>query len=101
MTVSRNRGIVHAGFDHGRPRDWQTYSKCRPPLLAFALHVHAAVMQLNQMTHNRQTQTETALRTRRRAIGLPEAIENVGNKFGRNANAGISHGNTELPIPIL
>src|SRR4051812_19010730 len=58
-------------------------------------------MQVNQVTDDRQAQTETALRTRRRAVGLPEAIKNVGNKFWWNADAGISHRDGEVRILMV
>ncbi len=46
-------------------------------------------MQLNQLTNDRQPETESGVTSRRRAIGLAEALEQVWQKVRADALAGI------------
>src|SRR3954453_11118702 len=53
---------------------------------------HPASVQVDQVTHDRETQTEAALRARGAAVSLPEAIEHVREKRGIDPDAGIGDG---------
>ena len=42
---------------------------------------HAAGMQIDEVSHDGQTQPQTALRSGSGTVSLPEAIKNVGQKL--------------------
>jgi hypothetical protein len=50
-------------------------------------------MELNKMLHNRETQSQPAVCSGRRAVSLTETIKNEGQKLRTDSNAGIFHGN--------
>ena len=58
---------------------------------SLTFHFDFAVMQLNQMPHDGQPQSQSALRPRRRAIGLTETIENIRQEVRTDADARISY----------
>src|SRR5690242_18553384 len=68
---------------------------------AVTLGAHAATVQLNQMTHNRQPESHAAMLPARLLIRLPEAIENVWQKVGCNALAGIADHDLEMRVHSL
>src|SRR5215813_1501030 len=43
------------------------------------------------MTHDREPESEAAVRTRSRSIGLPETLEDVRQKVSRNARSCVAH----------
>src|ERR1700687_3643265 len=55
----------------------------------FALDVHFAAHQLNQLLRNRQAESRTTVLTGRGSIGLRKAFEDVVQLAGRNADAGV------------
>ena len=56
----------------------------------FAVGHHAAAMQLDQPLHQRQADTESALRPVERTFGLCEQLKAMRQQIGRNANAVVS-----------
>jgi hypothetical protein len=55
-------------------------------------------MDLNQMANNGQTETKAAMRTGRRAVGLPEALEYVRQKVVTDPLPGIDYDNLDARI---
>src|SRR5687767_13034256 len=53
-------------------------------------------VQLHQVTHNRQTQTETAMYPRRAALELAEPVEDEGEKSRLDPLAGVAHGEPDV-----
>src|ERR1043166_1018236 len=97
MVVRSCRAIarsVGSALRHGRDRcplrNRQSDDEGSAAMMAIAFHPHAAVMQVYEVPNNRQPQTETALRARRRAISLAETIENVREEFRFDSDSGIA-----------
>ena len=57
---------------------------------------HRAAMQFNQLPHDRQAKPQASVTTRRRCIGLTEAVEHVRHKLGRDPFAGVSHAHFQV-----
>ena len=60
---------------------------------ARAVDTHGAAMQRRDLLDDRQTQAEATVAFRRRAVGLPEPVEDVWQEILGDADAGIGHRN--------
>ena len=69
----------------------QVHRERRSLSLAAAVGRHASAMQLDEMTPDRQTESEAAVLPRRAAVGLPEPFEDVRQKCRSDAVAGVGH----------
>ena len=49
-----------------------------------------AAVQLDEVPHDREPEAEPAVHARGRAVGLPEALEDVRQELGRDALAGVA-----------
>lgn len=58
---------------------------------AFAVDVHAAAVQFDQVVHDREAQTQTAVDAGERRVALAEAIEDMGQELRADALAGVAH----------
>src|SRR5204862_5483811 len=65
------------------------------------IHLDFSMMQLNQMPHDGQPQSESALRARSRTVGLTETIENVREELRSNADARVGYVDSYLRIPAF
>src|SRR5438067_753978 len=52
---------------------------------------HRAAVPLDQVAHDRQPEPQPPVRARARAVGLPEALEDVRQEVGRNPDARVTH----------
>ncbi len=64
----------------------------RAALTNFALDPDPAAHQLDELRRDCQTQPRAAVLARRRAVRLRECLEDHTLLFGRNADAGVTHG---------
>ena len=53
--------------------------------LAAALRLHGPAVQLHDVPHDCEAEPEPPVGARRRAVGLPEPIEDVGQEVGMDA----------------
>ena len=53
-----------------------------------------------QLLDNGEPEAESPMLTGERSIGLPEAIEDIGHEFGRNAHARISYPNLQKKVRL-
>src|SRR5262249_26778271 len=71
--------------------DRKRHRKRRSLPLARTFGLNCAAVQLRQMAHYRQTQSKTAILPFAAGVGLTEAVEDKGEKFGVNSNSRIAH----------
>ena len=81
----RRRSVARAGAVAGAER----HDERRALTDARAADLDLAAVQPHQIVDDRQTEPETTVSTRRRAVGLPEPIEHVRQKGGIDADAGV------------
>src|SRR5690349_22387633 len=62
---------------------------------------HGAAMQLNEMSHDCEPESETAVSPRRRSVSLPETIEDVRQKVGLDPDARVVHCDLNMRINAL
>src|SRR6266542_6408183 len=55
-----------------------------------------SAVQLHQMAHDRQPQTETAVRPRRASLELAETVEDKGEKLRLDPLAGVAHSDRNM-----
>ena len=60
-------------------------------LAKFTLYIYRTPMRKDELFGDRQPQPAAALRPRTRSVATPEAVEDVGQVFGRDTCAGILH----------
>jgi hypothetical protein len=63
----------------------------RPAIEPFALGVNVAAMLLDEMAGERQAQAQPAVPPGRATVTLPEPIEDVGQKLGRDTRTGVTN----------
>ena len=83
------RPSAPVGRSGGRIAGAERHDECRALTDARAADFDVASMQPNQIVNDRQTEPETTVSTRRRAVSLPEPIEHVRQKGGIDADAGV------------
>ena len=83
--------------DHQRQPD----AERRSGVLAGARGVHGAAVHLDQVADDRQAQPEAAGLPRRAGVGLPEALEHVGQEVGRDADAGVADRHLDVRVDAL
>src|SRR5437660_995644 len=69
--------------------------------LAGALGFDPAAVALDQVPRDRQAETEAPLRLRDGAVGLAEALEDVGQEVGADAHAGVAHGDARVGAGVF
>ena len=74
------RAWKHSGKPHGEGGSFP---------VAFALRLYRASVQLDDVTHDGETQAETAVCTCRPGVGLPERLEQMGKEIGFNSSSGV------------
>src|SRR2546425_10595484 len=84
-------GEVGRSMDRIGGAEWQPDAERRAAPLAFARGIHGAAVQFDQVTRDRQAQPESAVRAGRGAVALTEPLEDVWEKFGRDANPRVGH----------
>ena len=65
-----------------------------------AFDPNASAHHLHKLRRDRQAQAGAAVFARRRGIGLAERLENLRLLFGRDADAGVAHGNVQAELPV-
>jgi hypothetical protein len=60
-------------------------------IFAGAIGMDGAAMQLDKVTHNRQTKSQPSVAPRAAAISLAETLENVRQKIGCDALTRVNH----------
>ena len=78
--------------------DRQSDREGGPLARAIARGFHSARMQFDQMTHNREPETQAAVRASAAAVGLAESVEDVRQEILRNSLAGIAHGERQILV---
>ena len=58
---------------------------------AVTLGLHGAAVELDQVVHDRETEAESGLTPAAARIGLAEAVEDVGEQIGVDAETGVAH----------
>src|SRR4051794_11625533 len=53
------------------------------------------------MTHDSESESETAVRACRRAVGLPETLENVWQKLRRDAWSRVAHADLHVTVILI
>src|SRR5207302_4950392 len=66
-----------------------------------ALRVHRPAVHLDEMADDGEAQPQTALGAARRAVRLPEAIEDVRQEVRRDADPGVADDDLDLALPPL
>src|SRR6266850_569728 len=56
---------------------------------AAALHLHPSAVRFGEMLHDRQSEPESAVLARRRAVGLTERLEDVRQELARDPATGV------------
>ena len=101
-TMSRRRSAScgcrpsSAGRSFGRRLHGKGEMKCRP-LLRHAFHPHLAAHHFNQALADGQAETRAAILARGRGVNLAERLEQAGQAVDGNADAGVAHGEVEVP----
>ena len=100
--ADRSCAAARAGRPHGRAHRLalQRHDERRALADAGAAHLDLAAVQPHQIVHDRQAEPEAAVATRRRAVGLPEAVEHVRQKGGIDADAGIRDLDPDAPVDL-
>src|SRR4029077_20051479 len=79
---NRRLRLTHEGQTHGERRSLA---------LAGTLGVNGAVMQGDQVAHDREAEAEATMRSRLGGVVLTEAVEDIGQELPTDAGAGIAH----------
>src|SRR5262249_60075331 len=82
---AQDLGRERGGDRRADSMEGQAHVERAPLSNSRALRPDRAAMQLDEMTDDRETETEAALRPGRRRVGLPEALEDVRQKGGIDA----------------
>src|SRR5262245_16693483 len=82
------RRRVFDGFDDARKPDGELTSLAR----SFARRGHRPAVHLDERLHQREPDTEPALRAVDWAVGLDKEVEDVWEHLSRDANTVILHG---------
>ena len=83
--------------DHQRQLD----ADGRAAVLARARRFDPAAMRFDEMAADRQPEAEPAVRPRERAVGLAEALEEVGQELRRDAFPGVADADLDLRVDAL
>jgi phage shock protein A len=65
---------------------------------ARTLRADASAVQLDEVLRDRHAQSQPGLASRRRAVSLPEAFEDVGQKLRRDTLSRVAHGDLDARI---
>ena len=65
-------------------------------IFAGALRADRTSVQLDQLAHEGEPQSEPRLRSAARALGLAKALEDVGQELRWDATAGVAHRDVDL-----
>ena len=79
------------GTSHDLGRHWQADGHRGAQAQAVAVGGDGPAVLLDQVAGDGQAQAEAAVIPRRAAVGLAEAIEDVGQEVGRDADAGVAN----------
>src|SRR5207253_6070154 len=82
----------------GRDPERQPHREGGAFTLARALRVHAAPVQLDDVADDREAEAQAAGPPRDRGLGLPEALEDVGEEAGRDALARVADREAEVRL---
>jgi hypothetical protein len=63
---------------------------------AFTLDLDAPAVQLDEVAHDRQSESKSAVTPRRRAVGLTEALEHVRQELRLDPEAGVGHAQLQM-----
>ena len=69
--------------------------------LARALGLDGTAVELDEVADDREAEAQAAERPRARRVGLPEALEEVGEELGRDAPARVANGQLEVGVHAL
>ena len=78
----------------------QVHGERRAKTLAPTLGGHRAAVSLGEMPHDRKTQPQSAVSSRGRTVGLPEALEHVLKEIETNALPGIRDHDRRVRIRV-
>src|SRR5262245_19303406 len=77
------------------------HDKLTPVSRTVAAHFNTTAMHLDQLTDQRQTNSQSALRALKRSINLHEDVEDVWQLVRRNSDTSIAHSDDDLIIRLL
>src|SRR5688500_9744066 len=79
----------------------QPHSELRTLVLTRAFRPRSSAMQLNEVSDDGESESQSAVIARCRPVCLPKTIEHVWHKVWVNADARISHDNLDMRIDPL
>src|ERR1043165_3059173 len=79
----------------------QPDGESRTLIRAVTLGPRRAAVQLDEVTNDRESESQTTVVSRRRAVCLAEAIEDVRQEVGPDADAGIIHDDLHVRVDPL
>jgi hypothetical protein len=86
------------GVDDG---DRQRHDERRPLAFAGALRPDGAAVHLGEVLDDGEPQAQAVVPSRRAAVGLAEAVEDVGEELGLDAHAGVDDADLQMRIDPL
>ena len=81
--------------------DGQRDGERRSLAFAGALGADAAAVHLDELLDDGQPQAEPGVPPRGRSVGLAEAVEDVGQEFGLDADAGVDDADLDMRVDPL
>src|SRR3954469_8988488 len=69
-----------------------------PAPRTLAIGLNRPAMQLDELSGQRETDAESALRARQRAVHLPEHFEDVSQHVGRNSGPVVAHAYADVSV---
>src|SRR6185503_14851746 len=80
---------------------WQAHRKLRTLVVTGAVSQYSAAMQFDEMSHDREPQSEAAISSRRRSVSLPETIEHVWQEVRIDPDTRVVHNDLDMRIDAL
>src|SRR5205814_10397357 len=79
----------------------QADGKFRARPFSGAVGAHRPAVKLDEVAHDREAEPEATLAASRRAVRLPEALEDVRQEFRSDADARVAHDDIRVSVRSL
>src|SRR5690348_14178964 len=90
--------VVRVSVGNRSADQWQLHAEGRAMALSVATRFDRAAVQLDELAHDGEAQAEPAALTRRGAVGLTKAFEDVRQELRIDPLSGV--GDTQMRHPI-
>src|SRR5712691_3216024 len=87
--------------DGGLRGHWETNRNSRSSTRSIAFNEHFTAVGVQDVAHDRQTQTEAALRAHQRAVGLPVCFKGFRQMLRGDTDPGVSDRNFEMSTVLF